>query len=392
VTKDQPTEEQNNLPLLEDIVRLSSEQDNVLIEASEEFVNTPYVQDLTERALTYLEVGYAVHFAGPAGTGKTTLALHVAAKLGRPVMLLHGDDEFTGADLVGRGSGYRRSKVVDNYIHSVMKTHEEMTTLWIDSRLTTACERGYTLIYDEFNRSKAEANNALLSVLSEGILNLPNRRQAECGYIDVHPQFRVVFTSNPDEYAAVHKAQDALMDRMITINVGHHDRETEIQITCAKTGIAVDDAEVIVDLVRRLRGPSSHKPTIRACIAMGRVLAHRHAHARRGDPVFAWVCRDILGDQIQGQSLEAALQPKSAESSKTLDVISPSSFSNRSDTQLHETGSGFSWNSHDSLAEKTFPPSVAAVISTTLMVNSKKPDFSASLDSLATRNRVHHSP
>jgi len=45
---------------------------------------------LAERALAYLEVGYAVHFAGAAGTGKTTLAFHVAAKLGRPVTLIHG--------------------------------------------------------------------------------------------------------------------------------------------------------------------------------------------------------------------------------------------------------------------------------------------------------------
>lgn len=283
------------LPLTEDIVRISSDNDNVLLEASEAFVNTNYVQDLTERALTYLEVGYAAHFAGPAGTGKTTMALHVAAKLGRPVVLLHGDDEFTGADLVGKGSGYRRSKVVDNYIHSVMKTHEEMTTLWLDSRLTIACERGFTLIYDEFNRSKAEANNALLSVLSEGVLNLPSRRQADSGYLEVHPNFRAIFTSNPEEYVGVHKTQDALRDRMITINVGHHDRETEIQITRAKASITRKDAEMIVDMVRAMRGDDGHRPTIRSCIAIGRVIAHRKAHARLDDPVFTWVCRDILG-------------------------------------------------------------------------------------------------
>jgi len=40
-----------------------------------------------------------------------------------------------------------------------------MNTLWVDNRLTTACANGNTLIYDEFNRSRPEANNALLSVL-----------------------------------------------------------------------------------------------------------------------------------------------------------------------------------------------------------------------------------
>ena len=74
--------------------RNKNDVDNILPEQSEEFVLTPYVQELTERALAYLEVGYPVHLAGPPGTGKTTLAFHMAAQLGRPVTLIHGDDEF----------------------------------------------------------------------------------------------------------------------------------------------------------------------------------------------------------------------------------------------------------------------------------------------------------
>jgi gas vesicle protein GvpN len=304
-----PFEDRSSLVVDDEIIQVSADNEDVLIEASDQFVNTPYVQILTERALTYLSVGYAVHLAGPAGTGKTTLALHVAAQLGRPVMLLHGDDEFTGADLVGRGSGYRKSRVVDNYIHSVMKTEEQMTTFWVDNRLTTACEHGYTLIYDEFNRSKAEANNTLLSVLAEGILNLPNRRHHSGGaFIEVHPDFRAIFTSNPVEYVGVHKTQDALTDRMITIDIGHHDRETEVQITRAKSGIDLADAEVIVDLVRRLRGERGHRPTIRAGIAVARVLVQRNARAHASDPIFGWVCRDVLGidpPQMHGRMARA---------------------------------------------------------------------------------------
>src|SRR5579864_4005535 len=93
-------------------------------EASEGFVSTGYVDELTARALTYLEVGYPLHFAGPAGTGKTTLAFHVAANLGRPVVLVHGDDEFGSSDLIGRDIGYRKSKLIDNFIHSVLKSEE----------------------------------------------------------------------------------------------------------------------------------------------------------------------------------------------------------------------------------------------------------------------------
>ena len=226
--------------------------DDVLPEASDEFVSTPHIQALAERALAYLGVGYAVHFAGPAGTGKTTLAFHVAAKLGRPVTLIHGDDEFGSSDLVGKDAGYRKSKLIDNYIHSVLKTEENMNTLWVDNRLTTACANGNTLIYDEFNRSRPEANNALLSVLEERILNLPALRPSGAGYLEVHPDFRAIFTSNPEEYAGVHKTQDALMDRLITINLGNFDRETEIQIGMAKSGLPRE----------RRRGHRGHRPRV----------------------------------------------------------------------------------------------------------------------------------
>jgi gas vesicle protein GvpN len=268
-----------------------------MVEASDEFVASPHIQALADRALAYLEVGYAIHFAGAAGTGKTTLAFHMATKLGRPVTLIHGDDEFGSSDLVGKDAGYRKSKLVDNYIHSVMKTEEDMNTLWVDNRLTTACANGNTLIYDEFNRSRPEANNALLSVLEERILNLPSlRRSGGEGYLEVHPNFRAIFTSNPEEYAGVHKTQDALMDRLITLNLGNFDRETEIQIGMSKSGLARADAEVVVDIVRELRGTgvNNHRPTIRATIAIARILVHRQARARMDDPVFQWVCHDVL--------------------------------------------------------------------------------------------------
>ncbi|MBI4595178.1 MAG: gas vesicle protein GvpN [Candidatus Tectomicrobia bacterium] len=284
--------------------------DNVLPEPSAEFVLTPYIQGVTNRALAYLEVGFPVHFSGPAGTGKTTLAFHIAAKLNRPVTLIHGDDEFGSSDLVGRNSGYRKSKLVDNFIHSVLRTEEEMSTLWVDNRLTTACQNGYTLIYDEFNRSRPEANNALLSIFSERILNLPNLRRFGEGYLEVNPDFRAIFTSNPEEYAGVHRTQDALMDRLITINLGHYDRETETKITMAKSGLDKSDAKVIVDIVRELRnfGVNNSRPTIRACIAIARVLAHMKAHAQEKDQVFQWICQDVLNSDTAkvtraGQSL-----------------------------------------------------------------------------------------
>jgi gas vesicle protein GvpN len=265
------------------------------LEKKANFVETPYIQGVSERALDYIRAGYPIHFSGPAGTGKTALAMHVAAQLGRQVILIHGDDEFGSSDLIGGQTGYRSTKVVDNYIHSVLKQEESVSKQWGDNRLTTACKYGFTLIYDEFTRSRPEANNVLLSILEERLLELPDARSGD-GYLQVHPNFSAIFTSNPEEYAGVHKTQDALMDRMITLKVGHHDYETEVAITQAKSGISWRQAKSIVDIVREFRelGVHNARPTIRACIMLGRIVVNRKGNVAAGDPIFRELCHDVL--------------------------------------------------------------------------------------------------
>ena len=266
---------------------------------SPSFVVTPAVEAITQRALGYLDCGYAVHLAGPAGTGKTTLAFHVAAQLGRPVTLIHGNDEFGASDLVGKEGGYRKSTLVDNYVRSVLKTEESVQVHWQDNRLTTACEHGHTLIYDEFNRSRPEANNALLSILEEGLLNLPKGGGAD-NYLRVHDNFRAIFTSNPEEYAGGHKTQDALLDRMVTIQIDHYDQSTETDITSSKSNLPAEDSRVIVELANLLREMGSgHRPTIRACIALARVLSHRGVAVNVDDPFFKAAAWDIFGAQLR---------------------------------------------------------------------------------------------
>jgi gas vesicle protein GvpN len=264
------------------------------LQPREGFVVTPPIERVCRRAMTYLDAGYACHFRGSAGTGKTTLAMHVANQRGRPVILMFGDEEFGTSDLVGAEKGVHSTKVTDNFVRSVTKTEEFRRPQWVDSRLTTACKQGYTLVYDEFSRSRPEANNVLLTILEEGILALPDT-QYGATYMRVHPEFRAIFTSNPEDYAGVHKTQNALLDRMITIEVDFCDRATEVAITQARAGVDEAAAAKIVDLVRRVRADgTTERPTLRASVMLARVMRQLGGPGSFEDPLFLDACLDVL--------------------------------------------------------------------------------------------------
>ena len=260
-----------------------------------QFVVTPAIEQVAIRALLYLKSGFPIHLRGPAGTGKTTLALHLAHCLDRPVMLLFGDDEFKSSDLIGSESGYTHKKLLDNYIHSVIKVEDEFKQNWVDSRLTLACREGFTLVYDEFNRSRPEVNNVLLSALEEKILSLPpSSNQPE--YLSVSPQFRAIFTSNPEEYCGVHSTQDALMDRLVTINMPEPDEITQIEILIHKTNMDWESANFIVRLVKSFRLATGAEKTsgLRSCFMLAKVCVENDIHVTPENLDFREIAIDVL--------------------------------------------------------------------------------------------------
>ncbi len=263
-----------------------------------DFVETKYIKDITNRTLSYIKAGFPVHFRGVSGTGKTTLAMHIASKIKRPVVMIHGDEEFTTSDLVGGEHGYRFRKVVDRFVSRVLKVDEDMVKRWVDNRLTVACKYGFTLIYDEFTRSRPEANNVLLSILQEKMMDLPVGRGGEEPYLKVDPDFTAIFTSNPEEYAGVHRSQDALRDRMITMDVDHFDYDTELAIVQAKSKLSKPNAETIVNIVRGLResGKCEFSPTIRGCIMIAKTLKGQNLTPSNSDG-FLKMCQDILASE-----------------------------------------------------------------------------------------------
>jgi nitric oxide reductase NorQ protein len=259
------------------------------------FVETDYIKNITNRGLTYIKAGFPVHFRGPSGTGKTTVAMHLANKIGRPVVIIHGDAEFKTSDLVGSEAGYRFRKLDDKFIHTVHKQEEEMEKKWVNNRLTIAVKNGFTLIYDEFTRSRAEANNILLPILQERMMTTSATKKEDY-YMKVHPEFRAIFTSNPEEYAGVNRTQDALRDRMVTMDLDHFDYDTELKITMAKSKLSLKDTETIVKVVRGLResGKTEFDPTVRGSIMIATTMATLKTTPSKSKEMFRTICQDIL--------------------------------------------------------------------------------------------------
>ncbi|MFH1239898.1 MAG: gas vesicle protein GvpN [Candidatus Diapherotrites archaeon] len=301
--KQQTVERKKSAVRERDIEKTYKLEETQIVEAkfltpeSKNFVLTDAVKKYEDRALLWIKAGYPVHIIGPTGCGKTALAIHIAEKLGKPAVWINGDEQLTTHELIGGYSRIEMKSLRDKYIHNVYKSEDIIEPQWVNNPLALACQKGYTLIYNEFSRSKPEANNILLSILEEGILELPTKF-GEDRYIKVHPDFNLILTSNNTEYAGVHQPQDALLDRICAIYMDYYDEATEVAIVKAHAKIADADAKKIVGVVRHLR------ETLKGTEAPGTRPAIMLAHAIRvtngmSTDLFEQLCFDAIASKTK---------------------------------------------------------------------------------------------
>ena len=195
-----------------------------------------------ELVLAALAADRHVLLEGPPGTGKSTLLRAVAQGLGIGFEFVEGNAELTPARLVGH---FDPARVLnEGYDPSV----------FVDGPLVSALRDGSLLYVEEINRIPEETLNVLITVMSEGELNVPR-----LGRIAAAKGFRLVAAMNPFDAVGTARISGAVYDRVCRVAMSYQTSEEEVAIVQRNLdGAAVDASwlEKAVSVVRRTRSHS----------------------------------------------------------------------------------------------------------------------------------------
>jgi MoxR-like ATPase len=217
---------------------------------------------------------------GPPGTGKSTLLRTIAHQAELPFALVEGSAELTPARLIG---WHDPSRVLAEGYTSAS---------FVDGPLARMLREGGVLYVEELNRVPEETLNVLVTVMSEGELNV-----ARVGRIAAAPGFRFIAAMNPFDTVGTARIAAALADRMCRICVGYQTADEEQQIV---HGYAPDiPAHLVAAIVALVRATRDHPELRQGSSVRGAIdfamLASSYAH----------ICTTPLADV---RSLSAAMQ------------------------------------------------------------------------------------
>ena len=179
---------------------------------------------------------------GPPGTGKSTLLRAVAQGLGIGFEFVEGNAELTPARLVGH---FDPARVLnEGYDPSV----------FVDGPLVNALRDGSLLYVEEINRIPEETLNVLITVMSEGELNVPR-----LGRIAASSGFRLVAAMNPFDAVGTARISGAVYDRVCRVSMSYQSAEEEAAIVRRNldgADVSDDWLNKAVSVVRRTRSHS----------------------------------------------------------------------------------------------------------------------------------------
>ena len=196
-----------------------------------------------EVVMAALAAGRHVLLEGPPGTGKSTVLAAVASTVGMGFVFVEGNAELTPARLVGHHDPAR--VLAEGYRAEIFE----------DGPLLTAMREGALLYLEEINRIPEETLNVLVTVMSDGALQVPR-----LGRVEAAASFRLVAAMNPFDAVGTARISAAIYDRTCRVLMGYQSAAEEQEIVRRKLAESpaappIDQAWIarVVDLVRRTR-------------------------------------------------------------------------------------------------------------------------------------------
>ena len=186
-----------------------------------------------------LASGAHILIEGPPGTGKSTLLRRVAESRHTEFVLVEGSAELTPGRLIG------------SFDPALVLEQGYRPENFSDGPLVRALREGGLLYVEELNRVPEETINVLLTVMSEGEINVPR-----LGRITADPDFRLVAAMNPYDSVGTSRLSMALYDRTCRISVGYQDAEHERQIVALEASRAMP--ALVAEAVALARATREH--------------------------------------------------------------------------------------------------------------------------------------
>jgi len=212
---------------------------------------------------TALETGHFVWFAGPAGTGKTTLPTQVAARTGRPFLRCAMDRAVEPIDLFGT-TGLKNG-----------------ATVWEDGKITRAIRQpGCIILIDEITMTPPGIAATLQTLLDERYLELPTGERVDCapGVWFCCADNTFGYGDDTGMYHGTSQANSALVDRFARmVKVDYLPLNLESEALFNRSSAPRPACDMIVTFVsgaRKLPGFDARPLSIRRMVAfMGMAVA-----------------------------------------------------------------------------------------------------------------------
>lgn len=211
---------------------------------------------------------YGTLMIGEPGTGKGHMVRKICSETNHPMVRVNFGSRITKEKLVG---GYVPRANGDG-LDAQIKKAEEMASdtddlsvgealetlnvrekfVWKDGLLTKAVRHGWVFLADELNAAPPETLmplHGLLEDASNRSLELTEKGEV----VDVHDSFKFVGTMNPPHHPGTKRLNDALMGRLIPIEIPYLEPGAEANLLQMRTNVSEPEAKDLVEMAQDLR-------------------------------------------------------------------------------------------------------------------------------------------